>query len=196
MGRTRSYDEGAVLSGAMQAFRRKGYRGASIRDLEDATGLKVGSIYHSFDDKAALFDAAFARYNRIVLRGRIERFAPAESGLDGLRALFVSLLHEPNDESLGCLITNSAVELGGEGPPHRCIVEGLHILTETFAERLASSQRRGKFRADKSPESTALRLLTLYQGILVLVRAGHDRRALEVLIQDEFNSLEAPHDPR
>ncbi|MGG6893167.1 TetR/AcrR family transcriptional regulator [Rhizobium sp. BR 315] len=195
MGRTRSYDEDAVLSGAMHAFRRKGYQAVSVRDLEDATGLKVGSIYHSFGDKAGLFDAAFAHYNRVVLRGRIERFAPVEAGMDGLLALFVSLLHEPDDESFGCLITNSAIEFGGEARPHRCTVEGLRVLTETFMERLSSVQQRGGLRADISPESAALRLLALYQGILVLIRAGHDKQALAALIQNEFNNLEARHDP-
>ena len=75
MGRTRSYDEDAVLRGAMHAFRRKGYQAVSIRDLEEATGLKAGSIYNSFGDKAGLFDAAFAHYNQAVLQKRIDRYA-------------------------------------------------------------------------------------------------------------------------
>src|SRR5579863_8586335 len=111
MGRARDYDEEAVLTGAMHAFRRSGYGGASIRDLEAATGLKAGSIYNSFGDKAGLFAAAFAHYNRTVLHGRIDRFAPPQRGLDGLRRLFLSLLQEPGGGRLGCLITNAAVEL-------------------------------------------------------------------------------------
>src|SRR5260370_29305967 len=111
MGRTRSYDEETVLSGAMHAFRRKGYEAASIRDLEEATGLKLGSIYNSFGDKAGLFDAAFAHYNRAVLQARIDRYAAAEAGLNGLRKLFLSLLREPNRESFRCLVPNMAVEL-------------------------------------------------------------------------------------
>src|SRR5260370_24243450 len=100
MGRTRSYDEETVLSGAMHAFRRKGYEAASIRDLEEATGLKAGSIYNSFGDKAGLFDAAFAHYNRVVLGGRIARYAPAVAGLGRLRDLFLSLLLQPNGRAL------------------------------------------------------------------------------------------------
>ena len=69
MGRTREFDEEAVLKGAMHVFRKHGYQGASIRDLEEATGLKGGSIYHAFGDKAGLFDAAFRHYNRAVLEG-------------------------------------------------------------------------------------------------------------------------------
>lgn len=193
MGRNRSYDEDAALSGAMHAFRRKGYQAVSIRDLEEATGLKAGSIYNSFGDKAGLFDAAFAHYNQAVLQRRINRYAPAEAGLNGLRDLFVSLLHEPNGESFGCLITNTAVELGGGRPPHHGVEEGLHVLTRAFADRLVRAQKAGTLRSGTQPQSAALKLLALYQGILVLVRAGHDKTALEQLIHNEFNSLEKDH---
>ena len=66
MVRSRSYDEHEVLAGAMQAFRRNGYAGVSIPDLEVATGLSAGSIYNSFGDKRGMFLAAFERYLRAV----------------------------------------------------------------------------------------------------------------------------------
>lgn len=194
MGRNRSYDEDAVLSGAMHAFRHRGYQAVSIRDLEDATGLKAGSIYNSFGDKAGLFDAAFAHYNRTVLAGRIDRHAPARAGLDGLRLLFTSLLHEPDGEAFGCLITNTAVELGGAVPPHHGVEEGLRLLTRTFTDRLEVARRASVLRAGVVPRNAAVKLLALYQGLLVLIRAGHDKALLERLIHDEFNDLEAQHD--
>jgi TetR/AcrR family transcriptional repressor of nem operon len=190
MGRTRSYDEDTVLRGAMQAFRSKGYQAVSVRDLEDATGLKMGSIYNSFGDKAGLFDAAFAHYNRTVLRGRLDRHAPAARGLAGLRELFLSLLDEPRGESFGCLITNAAVEFGAGSGSHPLVSEGLRILSTAFAERLTAARRDRLLRADVDPVRASARLLALYQGVLVLIRAGHDRAALTQLIDDEFDGLE------
>jgi TetR/AcrR family transcriptional repressor of nem operon len=192
MGRSRSYDEDVVLSGAMHAFRRKGYQGASVRDLEDATGLRMGSIYNSFGDKAGLFDAAFAHYNRVVLQRRIERHAPPGSGLRGLRDLFLSLLREPGGTSFGCLITNSAVELGGGDNSHRCVSEGLRVLSDTFADRLAIARRDGALRNGVDPAGASVKLLALYQGVLVLIRAGHDTAALKRMIIDEIGDLEKP----
>ena len=43
MVRNRSFREEEVLSAAMEAFRRNGYGGVSIKDLERATGLTSGS---------------------------------------------------------------------------------------------------------------------------------------------------------
>lgn len=190
MGRTRAYDEDTVLTGAMEAFRRKGYVALSIRDLEEATGLKAGSIYNSFGDKAGLFSAAFAHYNRVVLRRRIAEHADAKAGLAGLRTLFLSLLHEPNDGSFGCLITNAAIEFGGHDSPPSGVKEGLQILSETLAERLASASSTGALRAGTDPVLAAMGLAALYQGILVLVRAGQEKALLEKLINGEFNNLE------
>jgi TetR/AcrR family transcriptional regulator, transcriptional repressor for nem operon len=194
MGRNRAYDEDAVLGGAMQAFRRMGYQAASIRDLESATGLKAGSIYNSFGDKAGLFDAAFAHYNRAVLGGRIERHAPPEAGIDGLRRLFLSLLDEPGGTAFGCLITNTAVEGGGSAAPHPGVAAGLGTLARTFAERLAAARDTHRLCPGVVPDIAASKLLALYQGILLLIRAGHDRAGLERLIDDEFDNLETTHD--
>ena len=194
MPRPRSYDEPSFLSGAMQAFRRDGYQRVSIRALEGATGLKAGSIYNSYGDKAGLFDAAFEHYNRAVLGGRIDRFAPATAGISGLRHLFISLMHEPNGESHGCLITNSAIELDRDEKAYRHVGTGMDMLFEVFLNRLAAAQRDGCLRAGTDPVLAATKLLALYQGLLVLIRAGRDKQVLERLVAAEFHELESDHD--
>ncbi|CAN7150080.1 TetR/AcrR family transcriptional regulator [Rhizobium leguminosarum] len=190
MGRAREFDEEAVLKGAMHIFRKHGYQGASIRDLEEATGLKGGSIYHAFGDKAGLFDAAFGHYNRTVLEGRIERFAPPGSGLQGLRELFLSLLHEPDNGSLGCLITNMAVEFGGGADPHPRVEAALGLLRTTFRLRLTEASTFAGDGDGAKANKTAIRILAFYQGLLVLIRGGEDKAGLRQAIDDEFNQLE------
>lgn len=194
MGRTRAYDESKVLQDAAQAFRRNGYETVSVRDLEAATGLKAGSIYNSFGSKEALFNAVFEHYNSVVLGYRIKRYAPPDSGVRGLLALFRSLLHEPNGESFGCLITNSAIEFGGAKGSHPAVEEGLRILTDTFAQRLSEERRSGRLHRRTNHALTASKLLALYQGVLVLVRAGHDKAVLEKMLIAEFKELEEQHD--
>ena len=194
MGRPRAFDEDLALTGAMEVFRRKGYVAVSIRDLEVATGLKAGSIYNTYNDKAGLFSAAMDHYNRVVLGARLAEHAPQSAGLAGLRSLFVSLLHEPNGSSFGCLITNSAIEFGGDTAVPAGVDEGLRTLAKTFEERLRAAQAAGELRSGLKPVFATLRLIALYQGILVLVRAGWDKAALERMIKDEFKQLGGTHD--
>ena len=186
MGRRREYDEAAVLTGAMHAFRRTGYGQASVRELEQATSLSAGSLYHAYGDKQGLFDAAFAHYNEAVLRARIERYSPAGCGVDGLEKLFSTLLEEPDGQRLGCLITNTAVEFGATAV-HPGVRDGFAILEETFEDRLRSLV--GATRPDGEIAAAATRLLALYQGVLVLVRGGHDLRKARDMIASEFDSL-------
>lgn len=189
MGRTREYDEEKVLVGAMSAFRRRGYARVSVKDLEDATGLKAGSIYNSFSSKDGLFKASFEHYNRMVLGGRIETHAPAAQGLGGLRSLFISLLHEPDNESFGCLITNSAVELDPGHEARQLVDDGLSTLLSLFRDRLTAANEAGELLPGSDPGVEALKLLALYQGVLVLVRTGWDHPALEAMIDDAFDKL-------
>lgn len=44
-----------ILDGARQCFAEYGYEGATVRRLEEATGLSRGAIFHHFRDKDALF---------------------------------------------------------------------------------------------------------------------------------------------
>lgn len=46
---------GQILAGARQAFAEHGYEGATVRVLEQETGLSRGAIFHHFADKDALF---------------------------------------------------------------------------------------------------------------------------------------------
>lgn len=189
--RSRSFDEAEVLAGAMHAFRRKGYFGVSIPELETATGLSAGSIYNSFKDKRGIFLAAFERYLQAVLDRRIAEFARPERQLSGLRQLFLSLLREPDGGTFGCLITNSAIEFGADrGIAESTFLKGFAILERLFRERLAAAKSSGGLRAGVNPKAEAAKLLALYQGTLVLIRGGYDQKMIRLAINSEFDNLE------
>jgi AcrR family transcriptional regulator len=76
-----------ILAGARACFARHGYEGATVRRLEEETGLSRGAIFHHFRDKESLFlavaedDAAamvetVARHGLVqVMRDLLERAA-------------------------------------------------------------------------------------------------------------------------
>jgi AcrR family transcriptional regulator len=191
MARPRTFDETTVLAGAMHAFRRTGFAAASIKELEQATGLSASSLYNAFGDKGALFDAAFDHYLDTVLRRRIAVHADPARGLDGVRTLFLTLLAEPRGERHGCLITNTAVEFGAvDAQRQRAVARGFEILRAALRDRLALAAAAGVLAPAVDPEVAAVKLVALYQGVLVLVRSAYDRRQLERAIQLEFDSLQ------
>lgn len=50
-----------ILDGAQRCFTRYGYEGATVRRLEEVTGLSRGAIFHHFRDKDGLFLAVAER---------------------------------------------------------------------------------------------------------------------------------------
>lgn len=64
---TRQFDESQVLDAMMRVFWRQGFDATSIDDLVGATGLKRGSLYNAFGDKAGMFQSTLALYRSEVL---------------------------------------------------------------------------------------------------------------------------------
>jgi TetR/AcrR family transcriptional repressor of nem operon len=197
MPRPKAYDEDAMLSAAMHTFRIRGYGNTSIKDLEQATGLRSGSLYHSYRDKEGLFEAVLVHYNDTVVQARIDRHLPPGAGVTGLRRMFRSLLKEPDGGRHGCLLTNSAVELGGvEGTLRSGVDAGLNLLQAAFERVLAEARDAAEISPEVHPSSAAVRLLVLYQGLLVLIRGGRPDKELLPLIDTEFAALAwAPSSP-
>jgi hypothetical protein len=110
-----------------------------------------------------------------------------------LEELFITLLTEPDGQRSGCLITNTAVEFGAEAV-HPGVRAGLAILEATFADRLSSL--KGSDWPEAEIAVRAARLLALYQGVLVLVRAGHDLQRVREMIRSEFDALRRCLDER
>jgi TetR/AcrR family transcriptional regulator, transcriptional repressor of aconitase len=66
-----------ILAAARACFARHGYEGATVRRLEDATGLSRGAIFHHFRDKDSLFlavaeDDAAAMAETVARNGLVQ----------------------------------------------------------------------------------------------------------------------------
>lgn len=189
MARTRSFDDRQVLERAMHAFRRHGYAGLSIKQIEAATGLTSGSIYNAYGDKDGLFRAALAHYVDGFVAGRIEAFAGPAATLDDLEALFRSLFREPLTDGYGCLVANSAVEFGAAASPAADGVgKALDLVASGIRAVLAREIGAGPARVE------ADRLLLLYQGILFFSRAGRLDRGFEDAVRSQFDMLRRERD--
>ncbi|MGE3363090.1 MAG: TetR/AcrR family transcriptional regulator [Rhizobiaceae bacterium] len=186
MSRNREYDETQVLAGAMDAFRRKGYAGVSVRDLEAVTGLTSGSIYNAFGDKEGLFRAAFHFYVVGFVYERLERFAGPAARLENLEELYLSIFRPPLDDGFGCLVTNSMIEFGPvDTPASQTIDEVARMLSAAIGGVLVREIGQG------ASASMTQRLILLYHGLLVMSRARRLDGAVEKAISTQFAELRA-----
>jgi AcrR family transcriptional regulator len=192
MGRKQVWDRAEVLAAATQLFRRRGYQGASLRDLEEATGLHPGNLYRAFKSKDELFGAALDAYNDQVVQGRVDAYLlePADP-VAGIRSYFTTAFETGIDPDPGCLLTNTAVE--SFGLPHAApgVRRGLETIESGFADALTRARALGLLPADANVEQHAAQLLALYQGLLVLVRAGTPAAKLHMITDGALASIGA-----
>lgn len=77
-----------ILDGARICFARYGYEGATVRRLEEATGLSRGAIFHHFRDKESLFlalaeDDALRMADVVARQGLVQVMRDLLSTKDG-----------------------------------------------------------------------------------------------------------------
>lgn len=184
MPRPRNFDTDEVLDKAMLLFWKKGYAGATLDELETATGLKRVSLYNAFGDKKTLFLAVLRRY-RSEIAGRV--LAPLNEpggGLDAIRGVFDGFLKPPAGPG-GCLMVNTSVDENPLDPgvqqqvdEHFAAVEG------SFERALERARADGGLQPSVDTARGAAWLTTALQGIAVLSRARRFdsvRGAVEVL---------------
>lgn len=102
-------------------FNRRGYVGASMRDLVAATGLEKGGIYNHFGSKEELALAAYDHALNLVEDTLAQSQLGAETGYERLVAMiraFAESARRPVIEG-GCPIMNTAIEADDTNPELR-----------------------------------------------------------------------------
>jgi len=108
MAREIGFDERDAIEKAMHVFWSKGYEGASLKDLMQATNLQKGSLYNSFKSKENLFLLCLERYGQLSRSFFYHEGDPKKY----LRQFFDRLISEGlnKDNVKGCLIMNTCLE--------------------------------------------------------------------------------------
>jgi TetR/AcrR family transcriptional repressor of nem operon len=173
MGRARTFDKDSILATTAQLFRRLGFAATSLKDLEQETGLQAGSLYNAFGNKKAVFLCSLDAYHESVVQRRIETYLKGKNPIAELVDLFTSTYRVERIPNAGCLLTNTAAEIGGDDPEVQAKVEeGFFLLRDAFWRQMQKAKQLGLANPAISPEAAAEFLLTAYQGLLIRVRNG------------------------
>ncbi|MFZ4895511.1 TetR/AcrR family transcriptional regulator [Plantibacter sp. Mn2098] len=183
MGRTQEFDTVQAVQSARDVFWDRGYEATSLADLEAATGVGRSSLYHAFDNKRGLFDAAVQDYLDTVIRPRLRVLAAAENGREGLTAYFggiaAVIASLPADSPRrGCLLLNSAAGLAGHDEALRLVVDDYRLeLTNAVADAL----RLARPEADPADVAAEARLLTSLSVSALLLARVNGEEAVAIL---------------
>jgi TetR/AcrR family transcriptional regulator, transcriptional repressor for nem operon len=166
-----------IIAQAAALFNRKGFAGASVSDVMEATGLKKGGIYRHFESKEALAVEAFD----YSIQRMAERFVAALDGKESARERLSAILgvysRIPEDPPVpgGCPILNASVEHDDGNPLLRAHArEAMDGLRRLIRNTLRRGVEKGEVRPGVDAEAVASMIAASLEGGVMLARLYDD----------------------
>ena len=192
MARPKEFDETAVLGNALDLFRVRGFEHTSFEDLTEELGICRQSLYDTFGDKHALYQASLSRYLDQGLR-RVKAVLNEDAPVkQTFTRLFDKIIAGHCDRgSPGCFMVNSMVELA----PHDADIRALALkhaseMERMFSARISAAQRQGEISNTKDPAAIARFFYHILLGLSVAARALGERERLRETAQFALKELE------
>jgi len=196
MARPCAYDREDLLRCATALFWERGFAGTSVDDVVQSSGVSRSSLYSAFPDKNALFLAALEHYLDTVTRAKLERLARGEKAAPAIRRFLLDIAEQrpsANAPAHGCLLTNTAVEIGpGHEAIAECVRQAFSRLERALTARLEEARQQGDLPSDTSPEQFARQLVALVQGLRVMTRLGVEPRMARDAVRSALAPLRQP----
>jgi TetR/AcrR family transcriptional regulator, transcriptional repressor for nem operon len=161
-----------IIRKAAPIFNQRGYEGAALSELMQATGLEKGGIYRHFDSKQQLASEAFAYAWKKAVDARFEGTQDISNSVDRLE----QIVRNFRDRRAGlvpggCPLLNTAIDSDDGNLQLRN--QARRELNE-WLDRLASiakqGQKRGEIRPRVDPAKLAALIVSTLEGSLMLSR--------------------------
>jgi TetR/AcrR family transcriptional repressor of nem operon len=193
MARPREFDENEVLEKAMMCFWKKGYEGASVSELEKATGISRVSLYNTFKDKEQLFITVQKKYHGVA-KEYLEHTLNEDATLDHLKDFFSMIGSKITDGSspvqFGCMMVNTVLNVDSIS---QNVVDNVKTYREMmvgqFRGFLEHMKGKGEIRADVDVDDAAAYLLGSMWGALAVNRLYGDPTYTQPQINMVLNSI-------
>ena len=181
-----------LIESAQELLWERGYVGMSPKAIQDRASAGQGSMYHHFENKAALASTAIARSAEQLYESARQEFAQSRSAHDRI----VAYLHREREALRGCRIgrLTQDPEIIANPQLRRPVQEMFAKLTQGLASVLVEGQRAGQFRAEMNPEDTASTILAVLQGAYVLARAANSAEPYDRAITGVISLLKQQGD--
>lgn len=174
-----------ILDKAARLFNSRGYFGASMSDLMEATGLEKGGIYNHFQSKEELALEAFDYAVKLLgkcMRDKVEAEQGASNKLLALIAHFGSMVDEPPIPG-GCPLMNSAIESDDAHPLMQARVQKAMGNFLGYVESIVvQGISDGQLRAELEPRQVATFIVASLEGALMLSKLYDDKNRMHLVI--------------
>jgi len=175
-----------ILDGARRCFAEFGYDGATVRLLEEATGLSRGAIFHHYRDKDALF-LALAHEDA----ARMAEVAATQGLVQVMRDM---LAHPEEFDWLGTRL-EIARRLRTDTEFRQNWEQRSEELTAATVARLERRKAEGRLREDVPTEVLLGYLDLVLDGLIARIASGHTSDNLSAVLDLVEESVRRKYPP-
>lgn len=188
-GRPRQFEPKETLAKIMAVFWEKGYEGASLSDLMEATGLKKGSLYAAFGDKRSMYLRSLAAYEAEAVQGAVTMLTGGCAPAERIARFLTAPIEAAWDRGdfRGCFLCNASTDRAAMDAE---VAKSVRTAFERMARAL--EQALAEIDPDRPARGRALAILSVYSGLRGLARAGMAREALEKARNEAIAGLVDP----
>jgi TetR/AcrR family transcriptional regulator, transcriptional repressor for nem operon len=171
-----------IIRKAAPIFNQRGYEGAALSELMQATGLEKGGIYRHFQSKQQLASEAFDYAWNKAVDARLEGTQEISDSVDRLKQIVRNFRDRRTGlVPGGCPLLNTAID-SDDG--NRQLRRKAHRALNAWLDRLATiakqGQSRGEIRTQTDTEKLAMLIVSTLEGSLMLNRLQRSDEALDV----------------
>ena len=191
MSRPKEYDKKKLLEAATLLFWKKGYKGTSMNDLVEITGVHRRSLYEEFDDKDGLFLECIDNYLNETGKKLVTILQRKPQSLSNIEDFFCDRIeYASSGNCRGCLIANTAVEkeLVDEHIMKK-VTSAIQLTEKEFLKCLRVSQEMGEIKQDKDCDVLAKYLLCFLQGLMVMGKTHPSKKSLEKVLRAVMTTI-------
>ncbi|WP_152362784.1 TetR/AcrR family transcriptional regulator [Microlunatus speluncae] len=190
MARPRTFAEDQAVEAAMIAFWTAGFEATSTEHLCAATGLGRSSLYNTFGSKRELFEKALDRYADQATGAALELFDGDRPIREKVRDLLLGAVDPAPGRPPGCLVVNTAVELGPSDPGiARLLRRDRRRWVAGLRTAFVTAQAAGEIEPGADPGALAEYVHAVLGGIRVAARAGAPRRTRAAIAETALTAI-------
>jgi TetR/AcrR family transcriptional regulator, transcriptional repressor for nem operon len=194
MARPREFDEDDALGRVMRVFWDQGYQASTFADLTKAADVRKQSLYGVFGDKRSLFLKSLALYRNQVLSHARKLVSEADSPFEGIARLmrYAARPPGPKDDPSGCLMANTALELGRSDSDVAAELQKMfRAVEEMLTVAVAKGQERGEITTRFDSAAIGQSLANTINGLRILQNTGATRQQVKTVVDMALAAIEA-----
>lgn len=182
MPRHKEFNPDDLLNAAVELFWRQGYKSTSIDQLVAESGVAKYGIYSSLGSKQEMFRKVLARYALDRHRDIQSPLRKDGASLPDIHAFFRGAVERATkpDAPHGCLMVNTALELGKAEPEIKAIVDAFFDdLTDVMLGCLERAVAAGELHTPTPLKALARYLVGEFRFLLLSAAAGTRRKEMQ-----------------